>query len=44
MSQPYPIIIAPEAQAALEAAYHWIEERAPERAKAWANGFMDAID
>ena len=44
MSQIYPIIITPAAQQALEAAYHWIEERAPERAKAWANGFMEAID
>ena len=39
----YHVIIAPEAQSAFEVAYRWIEERAPHRAKPWANGFIQAI-
>ncbi|MDQ3812746.1 MAG: type II toxin-antitoxin system RelE/ParE family toxin [Armatimonadota bacterium] len=44
MSQRYRIVVQPEAQAAFEAAYQWIQERTPERAKAWANGFIQAIE
>lgn len=44
MSRQFRVVIQPEAQASLEAAYQWIGERSPERAKAWANGFMRAIE
>lgn len=44
MSQSYRVVITPEAQGALEVAYRWIEEQAPSKAKAWAGGFLDAIE
>ena len=43
MSQTYRVVLAPEAQIALEMAYRWIKERTPARAETWANGFLEAI-
>jgi plasmid stabilization system protein ParE len=40
----YKLIIQPPALADLEDAYRWIAERSPERAVAWFNGFIEALN
>ena len=43
MSKEYRVIIEPEAVAGIESAYEWIQHYSPERAAAWLNGLLDAI-
>lgn len=43
MSQEYRVIIEPEAVAGIESAYEWIQDFSPDRAAAWLNGLLDAI-
>jgi plasmid stabilization system protein ParE len=40
----YKVLITPRALEDLRAAYHWIASRSPERAVAWYEGFIAAID
>ncbi|HEX8465305.1 MAG TPA: type II toxin-antitoxin system RelE/ParE family toxin [Abditibacterium sp.] len=44
MSPLYRVLLTSEAQVTLETAYRWMEERNPSGAKAWANGFLKAIE
>lgn len=43
MSKEYRVIIEPEAIAGIESGYEWIRESSPDRATAWVNGLLDAI-
>ena len=40
----YRLIIQPPALEDLDAAYQWIQERAPEAAARWYNGFVEALN
>ena len=44
MSKRFRVVVQPEAQAAFETAYQRMEEHSSERAKTWANGFVQAIE
>lgn len=43
MSKEYRVIIEPEAIAGIESGYEWIRGSSPDRATAWVNGLLDAI-
>jgi plasmid stabilization system protein ParE len=44
VSKKFHVVVQPEAQKAFEAAYQWMVQRSPERAEAWTNGFLMAIE